>query len=291
MLTEQGYTLRIENWIGRLGNQIIQLSGAINVARETKSVVLYPYSPFFRRVSFDFRDKRIEGSPGEVRSSFFFQDSCFQFPIRYDQQRRELFQKYLLGPLTTPTMAERLKKTIRASTTIDPDTLVINIRSGRDIFTHEPRPQADYMQPPLSMYKAIISSHGYDNCLIVTEPDQANPVIPALLQWNSKIKLKRHISVRDDIETLLSARHLVIAHSTFSWCLALMSRNLKVLHQPASFPVRGVKDFIVHTYIPKNYIAPGEWDASPSQLNAMVHHPVSDIELLAEENKSLSCFK
>jgi hypothetical protein len=279
-LDKRGYTLRIPHWMGRLGNQILQLSGVINCAKATKSVVEYPENEFIRGAKFDFREPGPDNCNEVIVGSFFFQPDCFQFPIQYDRDRRMLFQEYLYEPILKKPFRERLKAALRPRTEITPETLVLNIRSGKDIFTAEPPPQNDYMQPPASFYKKVIEDRGHQDCLIVTEADQANPVIAELMRWNDRIRLKQHVSVRDDIETLLAARHLVTAHSTFSWCLALMSKQLKVLHQPATFQICGVTDFETNTYAFDNYIEVGEWTAKDDQLHLMVKHPVSSVRLL-----------
>jgi len=165
--------------------------------------------------------------------------------------------------------------------------LLLNMRSGADIFRADPPPQSDYMQPPLSFYKTIIEMHGYQKCVIVTEaPPNLNPVIPALLEWNDNIRLNVHRSVKEDIHLVLAASHLVLAHSTFSWCLALMSRNLRVVHQPSTFTIRGVPDFSIHTYETKNYIQPGKWTAMPDQMRWMIEHPMDSVEHRCEEPNS-----
>jgi hypothetical protein len=137
------------------------------------------------------------------------------------------------------------------------------------------------MQPPFSFYRYIIEKHNYKKCLIVTEPERENPVIDALLSWNEgpEIRIKEHRSVQNDVLTVLNARHLIAAHSTFTWCLALMSNRLVKYHQPFTCRIQGVSDFAVHTYEYDNYIRPGEWTASREQLQWMVEHPVSEIRL------------
>lgn len=153
------------------------------------------------------------------------------------------------------------------------------MRSGHDIFRNDPPPQSDYMQPPLSFYKYVIKNHEYKDVLIVAEKDRENPCIDGLLSWRKNIKIKKHISARDDIRTILSARHLVTCHSTFSWSLALMSKTLKTLHQPDTLVINGVGDYSVYTYTFLNYIIPGEWKATPYQLRLMTHHSENDIRV------------
>jgi hypothetical protein len=270
ILEKNGYLLSIESWVGNLGNHLIQLSCALNVAEKTRSRLTIPEHHLLRRRVFDFMNKEAD-----------YKTDCFQYPIVFDADRRRVFQDHVYEMLVRKNVRERVKAfwTDRESDRVHPETLVINMRSGRDIFQSEPPPQNDYMQPPLSFYRRIIESHRYEDCLIVTEAARKNPCIDGLVKLYPRVRIKTHVSVADDMRTLLSARHLVTCHSTFSWCMALMSRDLQSLHQPSSFQIRGVDDFSVDTYECRDYIKPGEWTASAAQLELMLNHDPRNIEV------------
>ena len=299
-LDKKGYLISIDDWMGNLGNHLIQLSGALSVATGTSSTLTIPEHPLLARRVFDLADPRADNCLEPVSGRFFYKTDCFQYPVVYDRDRRKLFQDHVYDVVSKRSAGEYLRALARPASgdKVGPDTLVINIRSGRDIFRTDPLPQNDYMQPPLSFYKHVITSNGYEDCVIVTESAQLNPCIKALLEWNSNIRIHPHTSVRDDLRTILSARHLITCHSTFSWCLALMSRNLQRLYQPASFPIRGVSAFAIDTYTFHNYIKPGEWTCSDEQLGIMLNHTVSEIDvtsnsrLISGEDTELepSCF-
>jgi hypothetical protein len=132
------------------------------------------------------------------------------------------------------------------------------------------------------LLKCCEDTSSNDDCLIVTQADRLNPCIDALLAWRPQIRIKTHRSVRDDLQTLLSAQHLVMCHSSFSWCFALMSRKLRVLFQPETFRILGVPDLSIYTYHFENYIRPGEWTYTADQRKAMLDHSVSDITVTHE---------
>jgi len=278
-LDKKGYRIAIDDWVGNLGNHLIQISGGITVAMNTQSTLTTPDHWLLGRLTFDFTDSANRNCMETVAGRFFFQTDCFQFPIVYDRDRRKIFQDHLLPLLARRSLSQYLHDALhrRAGDAVAADTLVINMRSGKDIFRSEPPPQNDYMQPPLSFYKHIIETNNYADCLIVTEPDRKNPCIEALLAWNPGIRLKTHRSVRDDLRTLLGATHLVTCHSSFSWCMALMSNNLQKLYQSHSFQIRGVRNFSIDTYFLENYIKPGEWTCSPQQLVLMLNHSSDNI--------------
>lgn len=274
-----GSHIHIEDWIGRLGNQMMQISAGLHLARQSRSLLTFPKHPIFRRNRFDFREKSGNRSSPVISGRFFLQKDCYQFPIRHDSVRRQIFQEYLYNYIACRSwFSDLLQRRLTRRWVPDDETLVINIRSGKDIFRENPPEDCrHYLQPPLSFYKYIIESHSYRKCIIVTESDRRNPVIPALLSWNSDIELIPHRSVRDDISMLLNARHLVTAHSSFSWCLALMSKNLRVLHQPFTCQVRGVRDFETNTYEFRDYFGPGEWCSTATQLAYMISHPLEKV--------------
>jgi hypothetical protein len=280
-LEKAGYRIKVAGWVGNLGNHLIQISGAINVAKHTASKVIFPDHDLLRLRELDFSEPSTIRCNETVSGRFFFQSDCFQWPVQYDLDRRKLFRDYVLEDISRRSIRELIADGVRQvkAESVSPDTLVINIRSGRDIFRPGNPAQADYMQPPLSFYKRVIEEHGYDDCLIVTQADRLNPCVDALLAWRKDIRIKTHRSVRDDLRTLLSARHLVMCHSSFSWCFALMSRNLRVLHQPETFRILGVPDLSIYTYHFKGYIRPGEWTYSEAQRDAMLNHSVSDISV------------
>ena len=286
-LDGKGYRLSITAWAGNLGNHLIQLSGALNVAEQTSSLLTIPAHPLLRRRQYDFSGgghSRME----EIRSYFFHQSECFQYPILYDSDRRRILQQYAREQLAGRSAAEWARDigTSLRNEQVKEETLVINIRSGGDIFRADPPPQDDYMQPPLSLYKHVIDSHRYTDCLIITEAARKNPCVDALLAWRPGIRIRTHTGVSGDVRALLAARHLVTCHSSFSWILAMTSGNLRTLHQPASFRVRGVSDLSVYTYSFDNYIQPGEWKATPEQLALMVDHPVSDVRVVRESSRA-----
>lgn len=253
---------------------MIQLSNALYLAEYTRSKLTYCPHPFFAKRTFDFTQSENVAKRIRKSGSFFFLDQCRPFPLRYDFERRAILRKFV-KPLLFPSFLP--------DPNVNENTLVLNIRSG-DVFMEDYDSDdaiifgvCNYTQPPLSFYQKIIVDHGYKDVLIVTQPDMRNPVIKGLLKWMPDIRLKEHLSPLEDFNTLLSARNLAIAHSTFSWCAALMSDYLQVLYQPASFQVRGVRDFEVHTYSFTNYIKPGTWKASEENMNFMLSFPKDNI--------------
>jgi hypothetical protein len=109
--------------------------------------------------------------------------------------------------------------------------LVIHIRSG-DVFWEDlTRLHKGYIQPPLSFYLEIINKFNLKDIVIVTQDDFKNPCINELKRLMPDIRIQTS-NILDDISTIISARNLVIAHSSFSLCLGLASDKLKRMFIP-----------------------------------------------------------
>ena len=113
---------------------------------------------------------------------------------------------------------------------IKDDTLVIHIRSG-DVFWEDlTKLHKGYIQPPLSFYLEIINKFKFKDIVIVTQDDFKNPCINELKRLMPDIRIQTS-NLLDDI-SIISARNLVIAHSSFSLCLGLASDKLKRMFIP-----------------------------------------------------------
>jgi len=269
MLHNKGYNLKISKFI-QLGNSLIQLCNAINVGIETKSKVTMPVfgtcSDAFDMLKdvpdFDFKQISYQEDSAcneELESKFFFKEEAFDYTLTNDQ-RRELLQKYIYPHLKLTDVENITDK-----------TLVIHIRSG-DIFggwIHK-----DYVQPPLSFYKKIITETNSSDILIVTQKDKTNPCIDGLLSWNPNIRLQTG-SLREDVSTILKARKLVIGFGSFGWMLSLMSDNIRSLFCPISVhdlisSSFDTSPFSIKRYTFDRYIERGNWQCTEDQKELML---------------------
>jgi hypothetical protein len=189
----------------------------------------------------------------------------------------------------------------RADDLIKDDTLVIHMRSG-DVFgedltkLHEGYIHEGYIQPPFSFYLEIINKFGFKDIVIVTQNDFQNPCINEMKRLLPDIRIQAS-DLLDDISTIMSARNLVTAHSTFSLCLGLASDKLKRMFIPqfditnkyyytrvAFSPIGGCfvsktstshfrnLDCDVRLVKILDYVPIGAWQNSPKQRNQMLAH-------------------
>ena len=184
----------------------------------------------------------------------------------------------------------------RADDLIKDDTLVIHMRSG-DVFGEVRSFTKGYIQPPLSFYLEIINKFSFKDIVIVTQNDFQNPCINEMKRLLPDIRIQAS-DLLDDISTIMSARNLVTAHSTFSLCLGPASDKLKRMFIPqfditnryyytrAAFLPTGSRCFVskastshfrnldcdVRLVKILDYVPIGAWQNSPQQRNLMLAH-------------------
>jgi len=252
------------NYYTQLGNSLVQLSNAINVAREKKTKLILPRRSdknssaetfrFLENVpDFDFGDNHV----GRHVSKFYFDTQTFGYTLT-NEKRRSILQEYVLPHI--PFNKVNL-----------PETLVIHIRSG-DIFNewiHQ-----NYVQPPLNYYKKIIEEVQPRRVVVVTQKDKSNPCINELIKWDNNITVQCG-TLEEDVNTIMSAEKLVIGFGTWGWLLSLMSTNINSLWCPrictdildSNF---SKNPFNIKRYDFENYIKIGDWECSEEQKNIMI---------------------
>jgi len=264
ILDKKGYEIKVNQWYGRLGNNLIQICNAINIALNTQSSVIFPKyrTKLLKNLhKFDFSD--YNKCDITVNGFFYYPKHCYGYYTSF-LERRKILLKYI-NPILNLEPVDFVNK----------NTLVINIRSG-DMFV-EGCPHSEYFQPPLSFYKYIINHGNYDAIIIVTQKDLRNPCIKGLVSWNKDIRLLTP-SPEMAASILLEARHLVIGTSTFSLMLSLLSKNIKCVYTCNAEYKWDSEDYSVKLYKLKGYPT-DNWKCSPEQLRLMMKYPIDKIEI------------
>lgn len=224
--------ITIDSFVGRLGNNILQIINAFHAGISTGLPVYVPsnVNPLLQLIAnrtheFDCAAACSSLSAPELRQAVYY---CAQDLERLGLSQPSLEQQHHI--CTT-----RLASLFVVDASVDPintaKALVVHVRSG-DVFSVYPH--TAYWQPPLSYYVNIsvqhTAEHGADAPLIaVTEPDFRNPVIAKLRELDWHIWTR---SVQQDFSTLLRARHLGLSHGTFSMTAALCSTQAETIYVP-----------------------------------------------------------
>jgi hypothetical protein len=297
----------LKDWLGELGNNMIQIANARYIADKINSPLYVPEHKFlqvktgfsthpFVPDKFPYHDlssstilfndlaQQFSHTSSSIQSSlvrnFFYQYDCFPFLLSLVDYRNIL--KNQIFPLIN----------YQKDTSVGDETLVIHIRSG-DIFNGR-NVHNTYVQPPLSFYLKIIHEFGFEDILIVTQNDFSNPCITQLKQRFPDLRIQSS-SLEKDVSTILSARNLVVGVSTFSLALGFASHEIRRLYVPQLEVKRGYwrkifwpqifrilfdsncsvenLDFQIHRFRILKYISIGDWHNSQAQQDWMINHP------------------
>lgn len=205
----------------KFGNAILQLTNAIQVARELKVSTVY-------HRGFDFLSDRaqigpitlIKGVPAHenyLASSFF---------------PNALLEKICVAPEPRYQIARSLAPwlTLQHSRVAKLDTrrhLYIHIRAG-DIFT-KASPHPLYGQPPLAFYTCILRLQSWDKVVLIFE-NRHNPVIDALIDFLASERIPCEIQSHHldaDAARLLEAENIVIGRGTFVYPMLCISEHVR----------------------------------------------------------------
>ena len=211
-------------WIGRLGNNIIQLFNIIHIALAFKHNIKINVQHIFFDVSLIEKYFNNYNNSEIITDefSFFYTD---RLPFSNDifkqnvEERNKILQKAFL---------------INNINKLPENDLVIHIRSG-DLFSSYPHP--NYVPPPLSYFTKEIDKYKYKKIHIICE-DTINPVVNELLKLYKNAVYKKN-TLEEDIRIILGATNIIFGVGTFIPALMMLSNNIKYI---STFPIKNFKD-------------------------------------------------
>lgn len=194
----------INDWFGRLGNNILQVSSAVEKGIEKKSNIEFPHHIFFNSTSIKLYE-----------NDFISESGLYWNEYMPDEKRMEICQKYIF-PI--------LKKSDFELGEYD---LVIHLRGG-DVFYN---PNNRYVQAPISYIKKVIDLEKPKKIYVVHE-DSLNPNLEFLINNFDNVVCINNL--QDGINYILSAKKLVITGiGTFARSLAMCSKNILKIYAPS----------------------------------------------------------
>lgn len=200
----------IDDWVGRLGNNIVQILNAVCIGIHHNCHVKFPKHQYFNKRHIVIGEKEKE--------KIYVGDCFFRCHMTYPS---DIYDNYKCIQILRDNH-------ILKSNPFDVgiDELLIHVRSG-DIFCA--KPHLCYMQPPLVFYKQIIALKEWQKIIILSE-DTKNPVINELLKI-PKTKLEI-CSLERTINLLISHKNVVFGLTSFSPALLLFNTNLENIYFP-----------------------------------------------------------
>jgi len=260
------YQLKINQWFGRLGNNLQQLSNAIYVAEKTRSTLSFPSHHMITDSYFDF--SRGRNSKHKILSNFWNNKlENFAVTIEEIEEKRSSILKNNILPL----MPYNRKKQ-------DFD-MVIHFRGG-DIFGKNPH--HNMVQAPYSYFRRVLEIEEAKRVLLVCE-DNKNPIVPKLQNSGSGIDFIYHSgTIEEDVNLILNAKTLALPGNTsFSRILAQTSSNLEKIYLPIPGNDPKLLKFDIETvYVSvDDYIKLGQWKYDSLQKKMLIEHPLSKTRL------------
>lgn len=165
------------------------------------------------------------------------------------------------------------------------DHLAIHIRGG-DVFGS--RKPANYGQPPLAFYLFVAELRPWSHITLVVQ-DFQNPVVEPFAAWCEDMGIEVTLQssrLIDDLQVLMSFRHLVVARGTFGPAVTCLSAHLdEVFYFEDKFPLaQDPQSFVVQRVVDlkgdyRDLVLRGNWAGTPEQLDLMLTYPETHLAL------------
>lgn len=252
--------LYVKHWVGRLGNNMIQLLNVISIALYYNYNIIVPYHKYFKE-TYIILNKNVTVHDEVITNN----DQFFR------KHKIENIDSRLFHDTNIKNKAVVILKNIFSFQEIAPlnnNDVVIHIRSG-DIFKTDREPNPNYPCPPLSYYINIINNNHFENIYLIAE-DTRNPAINKLLELYPNIRFKIQ-DLNDDIKLVLRSRNVIMSVGTFVPMLLAISNNIKNVYK-TSFETEPIGNHIsihnneLESYYKKMF----PWKNTKEQRNLMM---------------------
>lgn len=240
--------VEIKHWYGRLGNNLIQVANAIEIAEVTGATVVLPNNKVKTggiSEAFDLPDqiqvKKVVEGKGDCKASHPGSNSYPYWGIKHKHSKGRCFTQDERHRVMQMYIRPYLKaNSVPAG---DDNELVIHVRGG-DLLDEESAESSidtskftQASMPACAAYEKVINYYKFEKIRIV-QSDNKNPCADLLkTRFPSKQVTVQSFNVLEDFMNLANARNLFVAFSTFSTTAYSFSntvRNVFSVHK-ASF--------------------------------------------------------
>tara|TARA_A100001015_G_C14910443_1_gene680259 strand:+ start:414 stop:1196 length:783 start_codon:yes stop_codon:yes gene_type:complete len=256
--------LIISNWIGRTGNNILQIIRAIHYGKVNGYNILLFKHLYFSNGTVNKIILNTNKNMKKTISATFFNIKDLGCNDPNPRLMKIYFNKYLKNIFLF---------NVKNKYSNNDNSLAIHIRAG-DIFRGNGAHSA-YVQPPLKYYKDIIESRNWDKVTVVYE-DIGNPCVNALMDENYENIHFTSNNLKTDINILCQFQNLVLGFGTFGLLLFFLNENIKNIYIPKyvieELPKGNWGDVTMNIIDLPNYIKCGEWKNEESQKRMMLNY-------------------
>jgi hypothetical protein len=252
--------LIINQWLGRLGQNILQILRAIHFAKtQGHTNIQFPQHPLLNSTTISL-NKTITDNGNIIKHNFFY---LHQIHIKDTEPYiyKQYFQKYI-----RPIFKLNYKEGCN-------DNIYIHIRS-EDLYNINPH--SKHIGSPLAYYNYIIDNYYKDKQIIIIANDTIDPCIDILCK-RSNVSFFSSQDLLTDLEQFTNIKHLIISIGLFDFLLYLLNEQLETLFMP-DFTYSELIEGSYGTNIDlniiniPNYIKLGEWTASSTQRQLMLDY-------------------
>jgi len=218
--------LKINNWFGRLGNNIITISHALHLAIEKGyHAIIFPENTFFNKTYIKLKNCNLN-TKNFIK---YNADTLFYYnnPKKKENQAILKKNKKLVLKYLTDLFKIKYENIPKGSN----NDLYIYIRSG-DIFNYKKdcinKIYCDN-QPDFKFYKNIIDNNNYDKIYIISE-DSKNPPINKLLKEYSNIIFNKN-SLEEDIKLIMGSVNIIYSFTSFVHTILYFNKGIKNVYR------------------------------------------------------------
>lgn len=211
--------LKLKNWYGRIGNNIITLSNALHVAlEENYDAIIFPKNSYFNKTY-------IKLNECDLNTKNFIEHDSETF-FRYNN--KDILKKN--KKLVLKHLTDLFKIKYESIPKGKYNDLYIHIRSG-DLFSGGKCNNKIYCenQPDYKFYKNIIDSNNYEKIYIIAE-DSNNPIINKLINEYPNIIYSKK-SLEEDIKLIMGSRNIIYGYTTFVPTILYFNKGVKNVYR------------------------------------------------------------
>tara|TARA_A100001201_G_scaffold32125_1_gene34606 strand:- start:7919 stop:8734 length:816 start_codon:yes stop_codon:yes gene_type:complete len=266
----------VSHWSGRLGNNIQQVANSVMLAEKVGGVVQQKLAhDIIKQFELTFGDSK-NGGAGRFycwEPLVHCEKGCYEGGNEIGMSKEYVYEN--MRRICKDYIAPQLK--LPEKEVIGDDTIVMHLRSG-DNYHRIFDPPTNYIPNPLIYYLNLIES--YDNCLLITEPDEENPIVHELKKID-KVQIQSS-TVEDDFATLMNAKNVALSGvGTFAMAAALCSEHITnlfttdlLLTEHLNYTMMMGKDVEVNVMELENYLTvfPCSWKNTEEQRKFILEY-------------------
>jgi len=256
-------TIIIRAWEGRLGNQIIQIQNAIQVALYfDHNVLIMPHNEFL------LNNKLILSK--NHKNNYITFTTPHNFFVKFDLKTQLCFDKNI--DKTIFIMRKLFTLTQKNIKPFDNNCVVIHLRSGDLFKKYLGQGTEKYVCPPFIFYENILKEKNFKTIYLICQ-DNKHPLLKLFIQKYPNIIFNVQ-SLKKDIDIILRAQNIILSIGTFVSSLLLFSDHIREVYGTKYHINKINKKFIkckIHKYDYKLYYnQQGSWLNTISQRKRMI---------------------